>query len=107
MKIYLACPYSHPVQNVRNKRFIDANFQAAELMSEGHIVFSPISHSHPVAKTGMLDALDLDFWLKQDLSFIEWCDSVYVMTIDGWSSSKGIQAEVEFARKIGKPIHFI
>ena len=45
MKIYLAIPYS----GMAEESFRIANEVSAKLMNEGHIVFSPISHSHPIA----------------------------------------------------------
>jgi len=61
--IYLACPYSHPDSNVREYRFKMANRAAAKLMRDGHIVYSPISHTHPIAMEG---DLPLD-WAYEDL----------------------------------------
>ena len=62
-KIYLACPYSHnPMRG-----FVESSKAAARLMDAGNIVFSPISHSHPVAVHGKLDAMDQAFCLRQDL----------------------------------------
>ena len=49
-KIYLAGPYSHPDPTVRAIRFHKLNDKAAELLRAGNLVFSPISHSHPIAE---------------------------------------------------------
>ena len=46
--IYLACPYTHPSAEVRLQRFELATRAAAKLISEGLIVFSPITMSHPI-----------------------------------------------------------
>jgi hypothetical protein len=45
-KIFLSINYT----GMEEKSFRIANKYAAKLISEGHIVFSPISHSHPIAK---------------------------------------------------------
>ena len=45
MKIYLASPYSHHNASVRKLRFETVCMAAAELMEQGDIVFSPISHN--------------------------------------------------------------
>jgi len=104
MKLYLCSPYSHPNPDVREARFESANKLAAELMQAGHIVFSPISHSHPIAHHIPNSACDCDFWLRQDRAFMEWCDCVVINTIDGWQESKGVLQEIEWAEKIGKPV---
>lgn len=107
MKIYLASPYAHPDPVVREARFHAANRAAAALMQAGHIVFSPISHSHPVAECMKGAECDHDFWLYQDWAFLEWADCVVVNTIDGWMESKGIAQELQWAEDMGKPVHGI
>lgn len=103
MKIYLACPYSHRKKQIMADRFELANKKTAELMKQGHIVFSPISHSHSIAVQEKLP-LDFEFWKKMDTSFIEWCDAVYVLKIDGWEKSKGVKKEISIAMKLNKKI---
>jgi hypothetical protein len=94
MKIYLAAPYSAPTEAEREARFIQANKAAAFLMQKGHIVFSPISHSHPIAHH-IGNHLSHDFWLKQDFSFMDWADELWILCADGWEQSKGIALEIE------------
>ena len=108
MKIYLACPYSHPVKAVRNDRFRAVSRKAAELMQQGHIVFSPISHSHPIADY-IENHTDHNFWMKQDLHFVEWCDEMWIFDIDdgAWKLSEGVKSEKDFAEQIGKTVRFI
>lgn len=48
-KIYLCHPYSHPDPAVRRQRFESANDLAGRLMRSGFVVFSPLSHSVPIA----------------------------------------------------------
>jgi len=103
MKIYLCSPYSHPDEAIREARFESANRMAAELMLEGHTVFSPISHSHPIAKY-VGNPNDSNFWLKQDRAFISWCDAVIINGINGWNDSHGIRKEIRWARELGKPV---
>ena len=106
MKIYLAAPYSHQHSQVRELRFKLINVKAAELINQGHIVFSPISHSHPIAVQESLP-LAADFWQTMNESFIDWCDAVYVFMLDSWEKSKGTQSEIEYAKKTGKPVIYI
>jgi nucleoside 2-deoxyribosyltransferase len=109
MKIYLAIPYtfnpdlSHKI----------ANKVAADLMEQGHVVFSPISHGHIIADyLPDLVRTDSDWWMTQDLPFVEWSDEVHVVVIgeEGYrliGQSKGVQMEMAHAYKHHKPIkHF-
>jgi hypothetical protein len=106
MKVYLAPPYSHENPAVRELRFMRINEIAAMLMASGGHVYSPISHTHPIAEAGDLPQ-GWDFWEQYDRHFIEWCDSLYVYCADGWKESKGVNAEIQIARELGKPIVFM
>lgn len=105
-KIYLACPYSDPDPAVRETRFQAVNRIAARLIREEHIVFSPISMTHPIALNGELPGT-WEFWEAQDISFIEWCDLLVVAMLPGWEQSVGIKGEMKRAAEFEKPVVFI
>jgi len=48
--------------------------------------------------------LDWSFWREYDRAFLEMCSEVWVLTLDGWRESHGVQAEIELARELGKPV---
>lgn len=103
MKIYLAGPYSHPDPEIRRMRFEALNAAAATIMGEGHIVFSPISHSHPIAVQCGLPK-GFEFWSEWNKSFIDWCDEVWIADLPGRHESIGLAAEIEYARSTGKSV---
>ena len=105
-KIYLAVPYSDPDSRIRQKRFETVNKVAAALMNKGFLVFSPISHTHPIAEAGRLP-LGWEFWKEYDESFIEWADEIHVLKLPGWKESTGVQAEISIAKRQGKPVNYI
>jgi len=104
--LYLACPYTDPDYAVREKRFKLATQAAASLIGKGHIVFSPITMTHPidVAMVGKRNTLGSDFWVRFDQTFMERCDEFALLTIDGWESSSGIRRELEYFSAAGKPL---
>ncbi len=107
IKIYIATPYSHPDEKVRLARFDAANRKAAELMLKGYAVFSPISHSHPI--TAYIPPEDVDnweFWKGQDIPLLEWADELWVMEVDGWKESIGVQDEIKRAKELNMPVIF-
>jgi hypothetical protein len=104
--IYLATPYTHPDHSVMQNRFEMACSVAGKLMREGHIVFSPIAHTHPIAVRCELPR-DWGFWHKYDAEFIEACDEVWVVRMDGWDVSRGVLAEIDIAKDFGKPVKYI
>ena len=103
--IYLASPYSHPDAAVRQQRFEAACRAAAELIRQGYVVFSPIAHSHGIAQHGL--PLDWGYWERHDRRLLAACDELWVLSLDGWHESRGVQAEIAIARAAGKPVRFV
>jgi hypothetical protein len=108
MFIYLASPYSHADLKVMEERYTRVCKYAAELMAQGHRVFSPIAHSHPIAEF-MPDALrtDFEFWMKQDLPILRYANELAVLMLAGWQMSRGIRREIEYAAAVGVPIRYV
>ncbi len=103
--IYLASPYSHEDVKVREYRFQTSAKAASTLMKKGIHVFSPISHTHPIAMYGL--PLGWDFWEQFDRWYIERCDEVWVLMLDGWQESRGVTAEIGIATEMGKVIRYL
>lgn len=104
--VYVACPYSHPDAEKREARFELANDAAAFLMSSGLKVFSPISHSHVVARNNNLPT-SWEFWKRQDLEILKHAKGLVVVTADGWETSVGVQAEINEAKRMGIEILYL
>lgn len=102
LKIYLSVPYT----GMEEESFQKVTLKAAELISQGHVVFSPISHTHHMGKMLSLP-VTWDFWRIQDEAFVTWADEIWVYCLDGWDSSVGVAAEMDLARRQGKQIRFI
>lgn len=101
--VYLACPYVHENPAIMDYRVKQATEKAAELMLQGYNVFSPLTHSDPIA-----DELDdetrfnHDFWLSRDIQLIQRCvDEIHVLCLEGWEESKGVGMELDEARRLG------
>lgn len=105
-KIYLAVPYSHAVHHIREMRVAQVDAKAAELMEAGNLVFSPISHSHPISKYTSKDPQDHAFWLEQDFWILRICDEVHVLCLEGWEKSYGVGAEIDEAERLGLRIEY-
>lgn len=102
---YLACPYSHKNCSVRGARFTIVNRKAAELMRAGAMVFSPISHTHPIVEHGLPKGWN--FWSTYDRIYLEMCKAMVVLTLDGWIESKGVQAEIKIMQSLARPIFYL
>lgn len=103
--IYLASPYSHSNAIIRERRFRAACRVAARLIRSGEVVFSPVAHGHAISLYGV--PTDWRFWKAHDRRFLEQCREVIVLTLDGWRQSVGVQAEIEIAGELGKPVRYL
>lgn len=104
--IYLACPYSHEDKMVMEERFKAVNKLAASLMGEGYYIFSPISHTHPIAIEGALPR-GWEYWEGYDRTIIKACKGLCVFKLNGWKESVGVQAEIKIAQELGIPVDYI
>lgn len=105
-KIYLACPYSHPDPTIREYRFRVVNRVAGRLMKQGHLVFSPISHTHPICVAQDLP-YNYDFWKDYDETFMDWAEEFMIVIMEGHLESDGINRERKYMNEQGKPVSYI
>ncbi len=107
--VYLACPYTHPDEAVRRYRFDMATLAASRLVAEGHIVFSPITMTHPIdlLLAGQQGTLGSHYWVQFDKAFMECCSELRVLNLDGWEKSSGVGREMDFFRTKDRPISYI
>lgn len=104
--IYLASPYSHPDISVRERRIYWVTQAAAAMARRGELVYSPLTHSHPIALAGDLPG-GWDYWRAHDEWMLERCSVLAVLMLPGWRESVGVQAEIALARKRGIPITMV
>ena len=104
--IYLASPYTHERPEVMERRFDMVCRKAGELMLQGHLIFCPIAHTHPIAVRYGLPR-PFDFWKRYDFGMIRRCDEFWIYQIEGWEKSEGIKRVIAFALSQGLPVHEI
>jgi len=103
MRVYLATPYTSDDPEVRERRYLMACQVAAALMQRGHSVFSPIAHSHPIASYLPHEMMmDHEFWMRQDLPWLEAADMLVVCPADADRYSRGVAREVIDAQRMAK-----
>lgn len=94
--IYLASPYSHPDPIVREIRYLEAMKKLLWYVKAGVACFSPIVHSHEMAKIYNMgrDALT---WSAYNEAMLRDSEELHILTLPGWKESVGIMAEKDLA----------
>jgi len=101
--IYIASPYTHADPHEIEYRYEKTLEATAMLFEQGHHAFSPIVHCHPVAKVHGFRG-DYAFWSAYNLHMLSFADELWVLQLDGWNKSIGVQEEIIHALKLGKPV---
>ncbi len=104
--IYLASPYAHPDPHEMEYRFHRVCEATARLLLQGEVVYSPIAHNHYLAVNFNLPRT-WDFWQNLDLRMIDRADAVWVLQLDGWQKSTGVNAEITYAIQRGIPVLYL
>lgn len=100
-KIYLAGPFSHSNKSVMDYRAHELAKAAGYLLKKGYLVYSPITHSKPIVDLNLYVPKTFEFWRPLDESMImDWADEVWVLALDGWQDSVGVQHEIELAQNL-------
>lgn len=102
---YLASPYSHADLYTEVRRYYLARAATRLLLDAGFLIFSPIVYSKRL-KTAA-DNHDYGFWMRIDLSILERADRLWVLQLEGWDNSVGVEEEITYANSRGIPITFL
>lgn len=105
--VYLASPYSR-LKNQEGgleRACADVCVVAGDLLRHEIKVFSPIGHSHVIAKYAGIDPLDYDIWLDLDEAMMEVSDALVIAKLKGWERSEGVDYEKDVFFTAGKPVY--
>ena len=106
MLYYLATPYSRYPRGIEGA-YQMACRQAAVLLKAGIAAYSPIAHTHSIARYGNIDPFDHSIWMPFDTPFMKVCDALIVVKAEGWDDSIGVEMEIDAFEEAGKPIHYM
>lgn len=104
--IYLASPYTHSNPITMVNRFWDTRKFVAQMIKQDTLIFSTIVHNHDLAYLYDLPT-DQEFWWKYNRAMMNAADEVWVLKLDGWEDSAGVQREIEYAQTKGIPVEYI
>lgn len=93
--IYLAAPYNDRNPQVVNDRMHLVETVLALLSRDGKHAFSPLL-MHYVLDKGVDLPSGFEFWDSLCFDFLKRCDEMIILTLPGWDTSRGVQAEINF-----------
>jgi nucleoside 2-deoxyribosyltransferase len=102
---YVASPYTKHPRGI-HAAHVEAVKAAAICIKAGIPVYSPIAHSHLIAAYADIP-LEYEHWRDLDEAMIEASNGLIVVEMDGWRESVGINAEIQFAKALGKPVLYM
>lgn len=104
--VYVASPYSHHDKEIEQYRHTFVSAFTATLNSNGVIAISPIVYGLKLIEYKEMPS-DWDFWKTFCLSLLDKCDILFVLKLEGYDTSPGVQAEIQYAMDKGKEIRYI
>ena len=104
--IYLASPYSSDKPMERAIRHLMAEAATAYIIIAGFPTYSPIVHGHRMSIDHGIDDQNI-LWNSLNEPFIRTCSELWVLMIEGWQESKGVQWEVELAESLHTYIRYV
>jgi len=104
--IYVASPYSDPDEDLQRQRYLAVRKVMGKLMHKQLPVFSPILHCHNIAILFDLPS-DAKYWQDYNTAFLRKADAMYIVCLEGWRSSKGVQQETDLAQLLNIPIEYV
>ena len=104
--IYLASPYSSPDALGREIKYKQVLAMTAKLVEMQLPVFSPIVHSHHIAKEFDLPG-DHNFWMVYDAKMLRSATEVWMAQIEGHETSQGMLMERAIAIAAHMPIRTV
>lgn len=102
---YLSSPYFDPDPRIKEMRHTIVNRVAYELMSQGTLVYSPLTHNLPIDRLGIHG--NWATWKEFDHTMLSKCDRIIVLKLPGWENSKGVAAEIACAKELELPIEWM
>jgi hypothetical protein len=107
--VYIASPYTYKGIGIRlckrkimqKKRYEEVTRVAGLLEEKYPYAFIlPITMSHNTAKhMKVKNNGEFKYWARRDLTYINKCDELWVVTMPGWDESIGVIEEIKFAEE--------
>lgn len=106
MKIFVAGPYNHPEESIKQFRLNKITEYCTNLFLNGMSPISPLLVGLNMAKFANLPT-DTETWKVYSETLLKGCDELHILMLDDWEKSKGVEYEIEAAKKMNIKIKWI
>ena len=103
---YLAAPYRHHEELVRDARLEAVSRVAAALTEIDRRIFCPLTYADALLEKGF-GLRDDEWWYGYDIGWLSHCAELVVLTLPGWADSEGVRMEIKTAERRGIPISYM
>ena len=101
--VYVAAPFWHENEAVRNYRRRKAVEYSERLFHKGVPFYSPLLYSERFKEKKASEG----YWVEHGLRMVDVCDVMHVLCLEGWEDSGGIKGEIEKAEARGARVVYI
>jgi hypothetical protein len=102
---YLAMPYSHPDPAVVQSRMDIFQQVDGNLLRCAFFTVSPLAKHFGLSISNLPG--DWAYWQHYSRAMLDKCYGMFVITVDGWKESTGVQGEIEYATSLGIEIKYL
>ena len=106
MIAYVSAPYSKIDDKHALMRLIAKQSGMWMLANPGWFAITGLVHHYAAQECSELGT-DYVFWETWCEEFLQQCDKLLVLEIDGWDNSVGVQAEIALAHRLMIPVEYL
>ena len=97
--IYIAAPYSDPMDDIQHKRFLAARDYAYLLMQNNEICFSPVVYGRQFEKVFKMGG-QAGAWAAFNHHMMTTATKLHILRLPGWDKSAGVAMEMKWANEL-------
>jgi len=99
-KIFVAGPFNHPDKEVMDYRTKTIAEYCVKIFNEGNFPVSALLSGLSFANYGNLPT-DTETWRNFSIKYVEGCDELHILKLEGWEESSGLKTEIATAERLG------
>lgn len=109
--VFLGGPYWHEDPEVRSWRAVQYSKAVAAIVTgpsgESTMVYSPVAYGHAI--DGYFDdrGVSESYWRRHGIAMLRRSDQLWILKLEGWEESRGLEAELDVARRSNMEITYI